>query len=211
MNHNEAQQSNAVARYILNEMRDDERGQFEEHYFSCRECGADVLAGERLAANGRALVREEAVLPFVARRSLTQWIPLASAAMLVVISTSMFIQSRSRPAPTMHPSLELASETFITGETRSEAEPPITLHANTSNNVLIVAMKAEWDFPRYEFELRKTDGKVDLVEQMTAEQAKDQVTLLPRSLPAGSYVLAIRGVRTEGNRTEIATHAVRVE
>src|SRR4051794_31184524 len=117
MNHNEAQQSNAVARYILNEMRDDERDQFEEHYFSCRECGADVLAGERLAANGRALVLEEpAVLPFVARRSLTQWIPLASAAMLVVIATSMFIQSRSRPAPTMHPSMELASETFITGQ-----------------------------------------------------------------------------------------------
>jgi len=206
MNHDEAMQSEAVERYILNEMSDDERERFEEHYFDCRDCGDGVLAGERLMANGRAVVRDERkVLPFVQRRSWTTWIPLASAAMLVVIATTVIRQ----PAP--QPSMVLAVEELIAGETRAADAPPITLRAGASNHLLVVVMKPEWEFPRYEFQLRKTDGKVDLTERLTAEQAKDQVNLLPRSLPAGSYVLAIRGVRTDGNRPVIATYAVRVQ
>jgi len=45
---------------------------------------------------------------------------------------------------------------------------------------------------------------------VTAEQAKESLTLLLGSLPAGSYVLAIEGVREEGNRTEIAKHEITV-
>lgn len=208
MNHNEAQQSDAVGRYILNEMSGDERERFEEHYFDCRDCGEDVLAGERLMANGRSLEREERkVVQFVPRPSWTRWIPLASAAMLVVIATAVMRPSRQ---PEAQPSMDLAAEALIMGETRAAGAPPLELRADAANNLLVVVMKPEWEFPRYEFQLRKTDGKVDLTTRLTAEQAKDQVNLLPRSLPAGSYVLAIHGVRTDGNRTEIATHEVRV-
>ena len=218
MDHREAQKSQAVERYILNEMSDDERDRFEEHYFDCRDCGADVLAGERFIANVRATayikpvadekpIDKNKVVPFP-RPWWTTWISPAAAAMLVVIA-GVLVQSR--PKPEAKPSLELVpAVSFISGESRAPGAPPTELRAGVSNNLLVVDMDPEWEFPKYEFQLRKTDGKVDLTERMTAEQAKDRVSLLPRSLPAGSYILAIHGVRTDGNRPVIATYEVRV-
>lgn len=215
MDHHEAEQSQAVARYILNEMSDHERDRFEEHYFDCRECGADVLAGERMMANGRVpkpVPQPEpvspVVVPFPPRPAWKTWFQTVAAAMLAVVVTVLVIPPS--PDPGLQPSMERASESFITGETRGSGEPPITLRAGTSDNLLVVVIKPEWHFPQYELQLRRTDGKVDLTVPMTAEQAKDQVSLLPRSLPAGSYVLAIYG-RTDGNRTVLATYAVRVQ
>jgi hypothetical protein len=214
MDHREAQKSQAVERYILNEMSDDERDRFEEHYFDCRDCGADVLALESMMANGRAIAHEEPianqqsidkekVIPFPPRRSWA-WISVAAAAVLVVIA-GVLVPSRQKPSMEF-----VTAATFITGESRGPGAPPIELRAGVSNNLLVVVTSPEWKFPKYEFQLRKTDGKVDLTARMTAEQAKDQVTLLPRSLPAGSYILAIHGVRTDGNRPVIATYEVRV-
>lgn len=211
MDHHEAQNSQAAERYILNEMNDDERDRFEEHYFDCRECGSDVIALERFMANGRDELRRKPVIPFPPRRSWTAWIPAAAAAMLVVVNAGVlghFVQSKPKPLPSME---LVTAASFITGESRGPDAPPIELRADVSDNLLVVVMQPEWPtFPQYEFQLRKTDGKVDLTARMTAEQAKDQVSLLPRSLPAGSYVLAIHGVRTDGNRSVIATNAVRV-
>jgi len=216
MDHHEAEQSQAVARYILNEMGDDERDRFEEHYFDCRDCGADVLAGESMRANLRALPKPvpqpepvpPMVIPFPPRPAWKRALDMAVAAMLAVVVTAFVIPRIQGPAP--QPSMERASESFITGESRGPGAPPTTLRAGASDNLLIVIIKPEWQHQQYEFQLRRTDGKVDLTVSMTAEQAKDQVSLLPRSLPAGSYVLAIYG-RTDGNRAVLATNAVRVQ
>jgi hypothetical protein len=53
MNHVEAVKTLAIERYLLEEMTQEERDAFEEHYFSCAECGEDA----RLAATMREGVR----------------------------------------------------------------------------------------------------------------------------------------------------------
>ncbi len=59
MDHQQAVASQAVEKYLLGEMSVAERLSFEEHYFGCAECAADVEAGAILAANVRAVFREE--------------------------------------------------------------------------------------------------------------------------------------------------------
>jgi hypothetical protein len=44
MEHVEAVNTGATERYLLGELPDDECAAFEEHYFSCAECAADVRA-----------------------------------------------------------------------------------------------------------------------------------------------------------------------
>ncbi len=42
MNHREALERSAVEKYLLNEMPEPERDEFEEHFFDCAECAADL-------------------------------------------------------------------------------------------------------------------------------------------------------------------------
>ena len=70
-------------RYILNEMSEGERDRFEEHYFDCRICAADVTDGARFFDSGRVMAGENgkaratrAHLPFT-----RSYYPLAAAAL----------------------------------------------------------------------------------------------------------------------------------
>ena len=56
-----------TTRYVLDELTGQEREEFEEHYFNCAECAADVRAAFAFAANARAVLRES---PEPARNSL---------------------------------------------------------------------------------------------------------------------------------------------
>src|SRR5690606_37838396 len=45
MTHAVAVSTHAVERYLLEEMTELERHRFEEHYFDCQDCAADLRAG----------------------------------------------------------------------------------------------------------------------------------------------------------------------
>ena len=49
----------AVERYLLNELKPEEREQFEEHYFGCVDCADAVRTGTQLAVNGREVAKEQ--------------------------------------------------------------------------------------------------------------------------------------------------------
>jgi hypothetical protein len=203
MDHVEAERSHAVERYVLNEMSAAERDGFEEHYFECPLCANDMSDTETLVASGRAAAHEKpVVVPFPSRASWT-WMPLAAAAMLVIVAGIM-MPRRSQP------SLELLQPRMITaGESRAAAAPAIVLRAGESG-LLYVDIPPDPPFPKYEILIRNSAGKAVLQHPVSAEQARESLSLLLRALPAGSYVLAIEGVREDGNRTEIATHQVQV-
>ena len=59
MDHEIAVQTNATERYLLGEMNDQEREDFEAHYFSCGDCAEDVRAALTFAANAKAVFRQE--------------------------------------------------------------------------------------------------------------------------------------------------------
>lgn len=204
MEHNETQQSHAVERYLLNEMSEDERDGFEEHYFDCHLCAADVVEGERLMASGHAVASETpSVVPFPSR-SWTAWIPAAAAAMLLLMNGLFLMPLRSGAVSEI-----VDLEEIPVGVNRSANAPPITLRAGVTNLVYL-EVPPEAVYPRYEFRLRSAAGSVVAREPVSAKKAGEGVYWLLGSLPAGSYVLAIHGVREDGNLPVIATYEVRV-
>ena len=65
MTHEQATNGQAAERYLLGELSREERDQFEEHYFSCPECGKDVLEGMVFLDNAKvALAQEPQQQPF---------------------------------------------------------------------------------------------------------------------------------------------------
>src|SRR5262245_66255372 len=88
MTHDEAIKNGATERYVLDEMTDEEREAFEEHYFDCAVCAEDVraaiairdgLAAERVTA-------EPAVVPLQPRRRvMPAWLASAAAAAMIAV------------------------------------------------------------------------------------------------------------------------------
>lgn len=72
MNHREAVERQAADKYLLNELSPAERSAFEEHYFECPECAAEVEAGAAFAANARAVLAEGG--DYAGRRTATGWL-----------------------------------------------------------------------------------------------------------------------------------------
>jgi hypothetical protein len=207
MDHNEAQQSQAVERYILNEMSADERDGFEEHYFDCRVCGEDVAAGAKLLAAGRRVAQESPTIVPMPRR-WTAWLPAAAAAALLLITIGIGLPT----GRTGNPSLEVVTlhETVIeASENRGSAGEPIVLQ-HDKPTVLPVAISSNQRFPRYEIVLRTAGGKIRAKHPVSAKDANDQIQLLIHSLPVDSYILAIEGVREDGNHIEIAAYNIQV-
>lgn len=95
MDHDALVRTHASERYLLGEMTELERHQFEEHYFTCAECAEEVRTGARLAAAARAVFAEEAAAPApeAPRRAWREWLrwpvlapSFAAACLAMVVS-----------------------------------------------------------------------------------------------------------------------------
>lgn len=59
MEHNQAVADMAAEKYVLGELRNSEREQFEEHYFSCPDCAQDVRDLASLAEGARIMLNSQ--------------------------------------------------------------------------------------------------------------------------------------------------------
>jgi anti-sigma factor RsiW len=112
MEHVEAVDTLAIERYLLEEMTQEERESFEEHFFSCPECAEDARAAVQMTEGVRSgLARDTAgataadhgvVVPF--RPAPVRWrtsvaLPWAAAALLAV---GLVYQTAAGPMSARH-------------------------------------------------------------------------------------------------------------
>jgi hypothetical protein len=92
MEHQQAIDTFASERYLLDEMSDEERDAFEEHFFSCPVCADDLLAADKMRSGARAGLANATVAAAVTPASATRtWrpsivIPWAAAAMMTIVA-----------------------------------------------------------------------------------------------------------------------------
>ena len=70
MTHQQALDGLASERYLLDEMTEVERFEFEEHYFDCVECAEDVRLGEAIRQEARRAGNSAAADPAAARPAI---------------------------------------------------------------------------------------------------------------------------------------------
>jgi putative zinc finger protein len=63
MEHDQATRMQAAERYLLGELSDADRDQFEEHFFDCQACAEEVRTGAIFEANARAVFVDQARRP----------------------------------------------------------------------------------------------------------------------------------------------------
>jgi Putative zinc-finger len=105
MTHQHAVDTLAAERYLLDEMSDIERHDFEAHFFGCEECAGIMRLGHQLRTDAKALfpspirAREEnrRVAPAWWQQPWRTAVPWAAAAMLAI---ALVVQLRTPPPST---------------------------------------------------------------------------------------------------------------
>src|SRR5437588_743880 len=134
MDHVEAVKLNSVERYVLGELTAKERDTFEEHYFECTDCAAEVKAAAAFIDNVRESMRSGSWPAAVvgrqseARKGWLGWLqpayPLAVIAGLVLVIGYQALITIPRMKHDLRPAVAQALPTLslTTSGARGEAE-----------------------------------------------------------------------------------------
>jgi hypothetical protein len=205
MDHQEAMRRAAVEKYLLGELPPSERDEFEEHFFDCQECAADL---KTTAAFLDGAKREFKRGP-VARTAPTAgkqpwwtflWRPAfagpAFAALLLVIAyqnLAMHPRFAGATAQLNNPEI-LTPVSLVGGLSRGGATPSVTV-TQSQPLLLSVDIPAAEQYSRYSCVLIDPSGAALWRVPVSAEQAKDTVSI---RIPAGqwgrgNYTLLVQG------------------
>jgi anti-sigma factor RsiW len=220
MDHSEATRRGTVEKYLLDELPNADRDEFEQHFFDCLECAADLkTTAAFLDAARRELKRPPAARagPKAVKKSGLSflWRPAflspAFALLLIVIvyqNLVMFPRAGSEIAVSDRPEV-LASVSLIGGNSRSAAIPSVTIRG-AQPLLLSVDIPTAEQFSSYACVLTDPAGAVVWRVPVSAEQAKDTVSV---RIPAGQwrdgdYRLIVQGNanRAQGEPAELARY-----
>jgi len=197
--------SYTVERYLLGELAPAERDAFEAHYFDCPECAQDLKLTAAFIGAARRELRTGGFAKVAARPGGEPWFAflwrpqfLAPVAALLLLALGyenvvVYPGVRSEVARLRRPEI-LASISLIGSNSRGGAVASGTLHDGDSL-LLTFDVPAAERFPAYSAELIDPTGRTVVQLPITADQAKDTVSLrVPGShWQPGTYALVLRG------------------
>lgn len=198
MTHDQAINTHAAERYLLDEMPELERHEFEEHYFDCVVCAADLRAAAAMAdaagtIEAQAVAPESQagakVLPMRPRWSAATLAPLAAAAMLALVAgyqTFVTLPSlRSQLAP------QVVAPVVLTPTTRGES--PAVSSTGSSPIVLSLDVNLTPTSGQLVYDVRRDAGEVVASGRRAAPLPGTPLILILADAPrAGSYVVTLR-------------------
>jgi hypothetical protein len=210
MDHHEAAKSHAVERYLLGELQGAEREAFEEHFFDCQECAEQARLGAMFQANARAVLRQEPELfsPVPARRLPWNFGYAASlaacAALAMVVGYQNLVQiPRIQRSTAEGPALSVVVGAQASGV---RADTKQSFSRRSGHVSLFVAHEWEEVYDRYSCELERRPGNSVLFTAKVEDGTRDFTVLLrTEALDPGDFMLNVYGVRTDGQKTAVAS------
>lgn len=205
MDHNQSTDLMAVEKYLLEELTPEERDQFEEHFFDCQECAADLRETAAFMAAARQEFRANPV-PKPGRAdkgksfsasfwpSALVWSALA-ASLLVVAYQNVVVFPRFKTevaelkAPEILPVISL-----VGGNSRGDQTPTATAAA-AHPFLLSLDIPTQDRFSSYTCLLYSPSGTLAWRVEVSPQAARDTVSIRVPStdkLP-GEYTLAVQG------------------
>jgi Putative zinc-finger len=223
MDHDHALRIAAVEKYLLNELPQDERDQFEEHFFDCQECTLDLRAGAVFLSQAKKEFARRAELPAPAvkepRRSFLALLlrpafaAPAFAALVFAVGYQNLVtfprlrrDAASQNGPQVLPALSL-----VAAESRGAGIASLETGGKPFLLVFDVPT-GDARFVKYTCSLYLPSGTLLWKTTISPEQAKDTVSLrVPPVQPGdGTYNLLVQG-ETSGNPVDLARYRFRLQ
>ena len=204
MDHEIADQTGAVERYVLGEMENEERELFEEHFFECETCSMDVRAGVVFAANTRALARDEARKRQAEKQATSSrgwrgwlqpaWAPAFAMLLLAVVGYQSLVsiprlnrEVASATAPRQ------VGVTVLSGQARGSAAP---VERNASEPLLLVFdLTPGPAYDKYDVDILNASGSrvAELPVTAPARGGSLHILIPDENMAPGKYTLVVRG------------------
>jgi hypothetical protein len=200
MNHESAEKSNAVDKYLLNELSESERLDFEEHMFECQACFSLVERDAMIVGNLKEVLRE----PAPEKKSIfLSWMhPFAFVPTFAALALAVFTGYQnlvSIPAITKPQVLQ----TYVIDSVARGEGTAIRLDRNAPMFNLSFDVDSPQAYSSYVCDFQN-DRKETV---LTVDAGKPKVAaftlslLLPaKKFPAGQYVAIVSGTGTEVRR-----------
>jgi hypothetical protein len=213
MDHQEALRRSAVEKYLLNEMPQPERDEFEEHFFGCQECAADLRTTAAFL-DGVKKELQRSRQPKPAQKALRKpwfdflWRPAFAAPafvflLLVVAYQNVVILPRfaGERAQLKNPEI-LTALSLVGGNSRGGPAPSVAVAAGQPLLISLDIPTAE-RFSSYACVLVAPSGAVVWRLPVSPTQAKDTVAIRVPSglLGRGEYRLIVQGHANPGGES----------
>lgn len=210
MDHQEAVRMKAAERYVLGELSGDLREQYEEHFFTCRECADELRCAAAFATGARDVFSaESAGVPLVAvqkpRAGFLAFFLRPAMAVAAIVALALVVGYQNlRVIPRLKTAVSqsdapvaLSSFSLIGVNSRGGASVAISLPAGRPFS-LYLDIPPQNEFPIYTCELEDAAGAAEFSLQVTAQQAKDTVQLLIPAghIPPGKHAVVVRGLQS---------------
>lgn len=208
MEHAEALDSHAADLYVLGELSDETADAFEDHFFECAVCADEVRVGMNFLDGGRRMMRQQPttpatnVVPIAARRRTNIWLPIAAAAMLVVLIGGPLLISRAKA-----PVVDVGTlQTIDLSGVRSETAAPTPTFTVKDGETIVLLGDIPPEPAYVSYDVRVVDAKGNVVhsQAVSPEQAKNSLPVVLRGLGAGTYELVIIGDGPAGQHAQVA-------
>lgn len=197
MTHDEAKKSMAAEAYILDDLEPAERNAFEEHFFDCTACTADVLDAASVADGVRTETTN--VVPFPHHYS--RWVAAAAAVAAVGIGLSSQYAPQiaslwhRTPAPIGQPARVIAPDQEIELEMTRAAQRKYVIRGDRPTAIDFTIPPQDVPPATYICELRDAAGILVKGRTVSQREADEMVgiSLPPHALHTGEYNVVIRG------------------
>jgi hypothetical protein len=213
MDHDGVVRQKLTERYLLGELDDLARQEFEEHYFDCPDCAVDVRAGALFVEQSKVVLAEEPVpagLPMTApmptKLGWFAWLRPAFAApalalLLAVIGyQNLVTYPRLQQASNRPRVLPFASVNVGTWGSGGQ-----TISTAPGEGFLLFVRIPPDGYPSHTADLYNPAGKLEWSLSIPASSAQDQwpVQVPGAKREAGTYILIVRGVAAAGESKEV--------
>jgi hypothetical protein len=216
MDHTQAIQLQAAVKYVLGELSQVQREEFEEHYFDCAECAIDLKTLATFADTTREVLRQEkasavAADPVPVRGGWLRWLQpvlaTACAALLLLVGYQSLVSIphwkglATHSAPLAVQAVQVAAPNGLpvfslqTANRRGGANPVFQAKAGES-----FALKVDITDPdasvSFGYLLRLDDGSgaARVLVTVSREEARNTVFVeVPAGFPAGNAKLVVLG------------------
>lgn len=219
MEHNEAIRLMAAEKYLMAELTPELRDSFEEHFFSCQECAADVRAGAAFLQHSKKVFAVEPVAevmpsPVPAKPGWMGWLrpavalPLLALLMGVIAYQNLVVYpSQKNTVAELRTPQIFASVSLIGSNARGGTTPSITILSGAPF-LLYVDVPSDGRFSSYVAELLTPDGSRQWELKIPPQATKDTI---PIRVPAGTrksgaYILVVRGIGNSGDSVEVGRY-----
>jgi hypothetical protein len=221
MDHNEAIRLQAAVKYVLGELSQVQREEYEEHYFDCAECAVDIKALATFADTTREVLRQEKENQFAKdlvreRGGWRHWlqpalVPACAALLLLVgyqnlVSIPHWKGLAVHSAPLAVQAVQVAAPqglpifSLLTANRRGSGRP--VFHAKAGESF---ALKVDITDPDpsassgYLLRLDDGFGTARVLGTVSREEARNTVFVeVPAGFPAGNAQLAVLGIPRPG-------------